>query len=212
MKKIYTTILASIIGTFAVMAQEEEHSLSFMQNGQVLANGATITVSETQYEDLGDCFLVEMDPHISVKNNESITVSATMDCDGIGANYSAIEFCFGNCFPWINNTHLSNTVKLQAGQIFAAMIHIQDFPEEKNFTITDCGVKLTLYPQTDPDDAVVLTLLFDTTGAGIKDCKEPASVEVFNLCGKKIADSANGLKQGIYIIRKNGVSRKVTIK
>ena len=216
MKKIYATIFAALIGSTALMAQEEEHTLSFVQNGQVLANGATITVSEVEYQDLtayGMGYAVEMAPKLSVRNNDEVKVKATMDCEGSGANFERIEFCFGNCYSWAGRTKLTSTVEIPASSDYTAQIHVGGtFVDEKNYSISDATVKLTLYPEMDPDDAVTLTVNFDTTGAGIKAAREQKPVEVYNLCGKKVATSTLGLSKGIYIIKEGGVSRKVTVK
>ncbi len=219
MKKLYATIFASLFCSAAIMAQEE-HSLVFVQNDQVLANGATLTISDVEYEDctefaefVGGNYGVEMNPRISVRNNEATKVSAVMDCDGIGANYKLIEFCFGNCYAWGDETHLSSTQSINAGKDLLAMIHIGGiYIDEKNFSVSDASVKLTLYPATDPDDKVTLTLVFDTTDASTHAIKEQKSIEVYNLCGKQVATSTVGLPKGIYIVRHNGVSRKMTIK
>lgn len=219
MKKIYTTILASLFCSAAIMAQEE-HSLCFVQNGQVLADGATITVSEVEYEDftefadlVGGNYGVEMNPHISVRNNELMKVSAVLDCDAVGTNYQMIEFCFGNCYAWGDQTHLSATQNINSGSNMPAMIHIGGiYVDEKNFTVSDASVKLTLYPSMNPDDKVTLNLVFDTTNASTLALKEQKSVEVYNLCGKLVATSTVGLPKGIYIVRHNSVSRKMTIK
>lgn len=220
MKKLYATIFASLFCSAAIMAQEE-HSLSFVQNNQVLANGATVTVSEVEYEDytdfaelVGGNYGVEMNPRLSVRNNENMKVTAVMECDAIGENYQLIEFCFGdNCISWDDKTHIFNSKAIEAGQDFIAMIHIGGiFINEKNFSVSDATVKLTLYPATDPDDKVTLTLVFDTNNASNPALREQKSVEVYNLCGKQVATSTVGLPKGIYIVRHNGVSRKMTIK
>lgn len=212
MKKFYATILATLFSCGAMLAQND-HTLNFVQNGQVLADGATITVSEIEYIDLGDSYIVEMNPNLLVRNNSNTSLQATMDCDGIGANYRDIEFCFGNCLAWGLTPHLSNTITLEKNSLYVTFIHIGGiFVDEKNYTISDAGVKLTLYPESNPQDCVTLTLLFDTTGAGVKEIKDQKAIEVYNLCGKKIGTSTTGLSAGVYIIKQGNISRKVVIK
>lgn len=209
MKKIYASILASLLCTAAIA---QEHTLSFVQNGQALADGATITLSEVEYIDLGDCFIIEMDPKISARNNTNAKVNATMDCDAIGEGYDDIQFCFGNCYSWGASTHLTSTVELKANEDYLAQVHVGGiFVDEKNYSI-NAGVKLSLYPATAPEDVVTLNLVFDTTGAGLKELNQAKTIEVYNLCGKKIATSTAGLSKGIYIIKQGGTSRKITIR
>lgn len=212
MKKFYATILATLFSCGAMLAQND-HTLNFVQNGQVLADGATVTVSEIEYIDLGDCYIVEMNPNLIVRNNSNTALQATMDCDGIGANYRDIEFCFGACVSWGITPHLSNTNTIEKNSDFPTFIHIGGiYVDEKNYTISDAGVKLTLYPESNPQDCVTLNLLFDTTGAGVKDIKDQKAIEVYNLCGKKIGTSTTGLSTGVYIIKQGNSSRKVVIK
>lgn len=214
MKKLYATILAAVLGSTALMAQEE-HALSFIRNGEVLADGATVTISEPEFIELipGMMYIVEMDPKLSVRNNEENNVKATIDCYGEGANYREIEFCWGQCKGWGESNMLSSTIDVAAGSDMTAFIHIGGKQlTSPEFIISDAAVNLKLYPAMDPDDLVTLTLRFDTTGAGIKGTMSEQQVEIFNLCGRKISDCATTLPTGVYIIRTNGHSRKVVIK
>ena len=214
MKKLYATIIAAMLGSTALMAQDE-HALSFVRDGQVLADGATVTVSEPEYIEIipGMMYILEMDPKLSVRNNESYTTQATIDCTGVGANYREIEFCWGQCKAWEETEFLTSTIEMGKNAEMVAFIHIGGKQlSSKDFSITDAAVNLKLYPAIDPDDFVTLTLRFDTTGAGIKGTQSDQKVEVFNLCGRKISDSATSLPTGVYIIRTNGQSRKVVIK
>lgn len=219
MKKIYATILAGMLCTTAMFAQEEEdHGFYFQQKvGDEyvdLANGATLTISEVSYSELvpGVLCIEEMDPNLYVVNNMGYSTKATMECDGI-LNYHEIEFCFGQCIEWRETPHLSQEQTIPATAPFKAFIHIggKNCPN-KDFSV-NASVKLTLYPSADSEDVVTLTLVFDTNASGVKDVnKDSHKLEVFNLCGKKIANSTEGLAKGVYIVRQDGTSRKVTIR
>ena len=75
------------------------------------------------------------------------------------------------------------------------------------------SVELKAYCTLDPDDCTSITVVFDTDAQGInKVTNDNNKMEVYNLCGKKIAESTIGLTKGIYIIKQNGTSRKVVIK
>lgn len=212
MKKIYASIFATLLGATMAFAQEEEHTLNFVYQGEVVANGATITVTEVETIEIipGTIWMNEMDPKLQVINNEDSKVKATMECEGI-LNYESVEFCWGQCYAWGNNTKLSNTIDVEANETKVAQVHVAENCAPQDFVINS-SVKLTLYPALDPEDVVTLTLVFDSSSSSVKEVTKDKQMEVFNLCGKKVGNSTIGLSKGIYIIRQGGTSRKVTIK
>lgn len=213
MKKLFTTIFAALLGATTMFAQEEENSYSFYRNGQLVPNGSTITI--TEYEtvlDLGDVVFVEMPSDLKIKNNLDSEGSMVIKAVGID-NFASIMVCpGGNCIPWSNGSITSARIKIAGEAEEDPQCHISgDFASP--FTYTG-SLTLTVCDYFDDEDYSTITVIFDTTGSSIKDVKADKDIkcEVFNLCGKKIANSTNGLSKGVYIIKQNGSSRKVVIK
>lgn len=214
MKKLYTTILAALLGTSAMMA--EEGTFSFIHNGEVVPNGSTVTVSEVEMEDLGDNMLVfEMQSGLYIRNNESSDQKLTLLATGID-NFESIQVCpDGNCRPWINGTveaGFKNAVA--AGEQVSPEIHVSsvDFTGNTNFNYKG-SIKVRAYCTYDEEDFTEITLVFDSSASSLdKVKKNDQKLEIFNICGRMIGNSAEGLKKGIYIFRQGDVSRKVVIK
>ena len=212
MRKLYSTILALLCGSSVIMAQEET-SFVFMHGKEVIPNGGTITVSE--YEDYD--FMIEMSAPVYVKNISEDASKLSLTCLGLENYNPSIEFCpNGNCMAWPSEgNELTTTYKedvtpggtVEEGKNW---LHALVF-DTKTFK---GSVQLKAYCTLDPDDCATITVVFDTEAQGINKVTADASkaVEVYNLCGKKIAESTSGLTKGIYIIKQNGTSRKVVIK
>lgn len=208
MKKFYSTILAILFCSSALMAQEET-TFAFMFGNEVIPNGSTFTVSESE----GDDFALEMHAHIYVKNISEDASQLSLKCIG-KENYNDIAFCpNNNCLPWSSNeitTNYSNAIAPGATvEEGSDWLHVLTF-DTKSFK---GSVELKAYCTLDPDDCTSITVVFDTDAQGInKVTNDNNKMEVYNLCGKKIAESTMGLTKGIYIIKQNGTSRKVVIK
>ena len=223
MKKIYTTLLAAIAGTSMMMAADGTPTFSFVRNGEVIADGTTLKVAdyEVTEQSIGtfSLYIFEMDPKISVRNNTGTDTKAIIDCEAVSGNYSAIEFCWGNCYPWGTSTKLSSdgVTPVPANSDVAAQIHISNTSmtsRDDAIVATDnATVKLSLYESGAADKAVTLTLVFDTSASGISAVStDSQDIEVYNLCGKRVADSLSGLTHGVYIVKTGSVSKKVIIK
>lgn len=213
MKKFYATILATLLGTTAMMA--EDSTFSFVINGEVITNGSTITLSEYHLsQDLGDMKIWEMPTNLFIRNcsefNEDLSILVT----GID-NYQDVQVCpDGNCRPWNDNTiNAKFTNKVDAGDQVDAGIHVSymDFENLSSFNYKST-ITVRAYCTNDEDDFTQITINFDTNASSLNTVGSKQPIEVFNLCGKKIAESVNGLKKGIYIFRQGGTSRKVVIK
>ena len=150
-----------------------------------------------------------------MKNVSEDASKLSITCVG-KENYRDIEFCpNGNCMAWPSEgNELSTTYKddVAAGGTIEEgnnWLHAIAF-DTKSFKGI---VELKAYCTLDPDDCATITVVFDTNAQGINAIStDSQKVEVYNLCGKKIAESTMGLKKGIYIIKQNGTSRKVVIK
>lgn len=213
MKKLFTTIFAALLGATTMFAQDEENSYSFYRNGQLVPNGSTITITEFETVlDLGDVVFVEMPSDLKIKNNLDSEGSMIIKAVGID-NFASIMVCpGGNCIPWSNGSITSSRIKIAAEAEEDPQCHISgDFAAPFAYT---GSLTLTVCDYFDDEDYSTITVIFDTTGSGIKDVKadKDTKCEVFNLCGKKIANSTNGLSKGVYIIKQHGTSRKVVIK
>ena len=115
--------------------------------------------------------------------------------------------------PWSSNeitTNYNNAIAPGATvEEGSDWLHVLTF-DTKSFK---GSVELKAYCTLDPDDCTTITVVFDTDAQGInKVTNDNNKMEVYNLCGKKIAESTMGLTKGIYIIKQNGTSRKVVIK
>ncbi len=211
MKKFYSTILAILFCSSALMAQEET-TFAFMYGDEVIPNGGSITISE--YEDYD--FMIEMQAAIYVKNVSEDASKLSLTCIGIENYNPSIEFCpNGNCMAWPSDgNELTTTYKdnVSAGGTVEKdknWLHAMVF-DAKTFK---GSIELKAYCTLDPDDCATITVVFDTDAMGLnKVSSESNRMEVYNLCGKKIAESTMGLTKGIYIIKQNGTSRKVVIK
>lgn len=214
MKKLFTTILAAMLGATTLMAQEEDSSFSFYRNGELVPNGSTITIYEYEVEiDLGISAIIEMQSGLTVKNNLDSKGSLSIIANGID-NYEKIQVCpGGNCIPWgADGTITSSRIDVAAEEEIDPQVHLGgNF--ETPFTFTG-SITLTACDYYDDEDATTITVVFDTNGSSIKGIKNDKATkcEVFNLCGKKIANSTAGLNKGVYIVKQNGTSRKVVIK
>lgn len=213
MKKIFTTILAALIGSTALMAQEEDTSFSFYRNGELVPNGSTVTITEFKVEeDFGVMALIEMNSGITVRNNYEGKGNVIISATGI-SNYESIQVCpGGNCIPWrADGTIVSAAIEIESEGEIDPQCHISGmFPAPFSYI---GSITITAADYFDDEDATTITVVFDTTGSSIKGVKSDKSkCEVFNLCGKKIANSTVGLGKGIYIVKQNGTSRKMVIK
>lgn len=213
MKNFFTTIFATALCATSLMAQEDEGSFSFYRNGQLVPNGSTVTISEYEAFDLGGIVIVEMSSGLTIKNNLDSEASLQISATGID-NFSSIQVCpGGNCIPWNNDGMItSQRIKIAAEAETDPQCHISgDFPAPFSYT---GSITLTVCDYYDDEDCSTITVVFDTNGNSIKGVKNDKALkcEVFNLCGKKIANSTSGLNKGVYIIKQNGTSRKIVIK
>ena len=211
MKKLYSIIFTLLFCSSALMAQEET-TFAFMLGDEIIPNGSTVTFSE--YEDFD--FMIEMQAAIYVKNVSEDPSMLSLSCVGIENYNPSIEFCpNGNCMAWPSDgneltTNYKNSVfpdsTIEKGKNW---LHAMVF-DTKSFK---GSVELKAYCTLDPDDCASITVVFDTDAQGInKVTNDNNKMEVYNLCGKKVAESTMGLSKGIYIIKQNGSSRKVVIK
>ena len=209
MKKLYSTIIALIFCSSALLAQEET-TFAFMYGDEIIPNGGTVTISE--YEDLD--FMIEMQAAIYIKNVSEDASKLTLTCVGKENYDPCIEFCpNGSCRSWkdVNEITVNYDEAVAPGGTVEKgnnWLHATTF--EKSFK---GSVELKAYCTLDPEDCTSITVLFDTDAQGInKVTNDTNKMEVYNLCGKKVAESTKGLTKGIYIIKQNGVSRKVVIR
>ncbi len=213
MKKFFTTIFAALLGATTLMAQEEEGSFSFYRNGQLIPNGSTVVISEYESFDLGDIAIIDMQSGLTVKNNLDDEASLLISAAGID-NFSDIQVCpGGNCINWNSNGIIvSNRIKMAAGEEINPQVHLGG-QYALPFTFTG-SISLTISDYFDDEDAATIIVVFDTTGNSIKGVKSDKEnkCEVYNLCGKMIANSTTGLNKGVYIVKQNGTSRKIVIK
>jgi len=213
MKHLYTTILTLALATSSMMA--EEGTFSFVRNGEVIPNGSTITLSEVHCEDLGDMKIWEMPSNLGVKNNEASAQALSLLCTAVENITSDVSVCpDGNCRSWVNGTILADfNLPIAAGATADCQIHVSytDFEYLPTFSYRSV-MKVKAYCTLDEEDFTEITVIFDTSASKLNQLETSTHAEVFNLCGKKIADTTAGLKKGMYIIRQNGVSRKVIIK
>lgn len=213
MKKLYTTILATLMGTSVMFA--EEGTFSFIRNGEIVPNGSTVVVSEVEAEDWGDgMFSFEMQSGLFIRNNETSDQKLTVLATGI-ENYNEIQVCpDGNCRPWsdgIVEASFKNAVA--AGEQVSPEIHMShlDFSGSSSFSFKG-SLTVRAYCTYDEEDYTEITLVFDTSASNINIVKNPKKLEIFNICGRMVGNSAEGLQKGIYIFRQGDVSRKVVIK
>lgn len=220
MKKIYSTIFASLLGAASLMAQDAT-TFAFVYNGEVVPNGSVINVAETELAaDFGTIKIYEMHIDLKVKNVSENACNLTLGCEG-KENYNSIQFCpNNNCQPWpATSPVLSTDYKTATAPGAIAddtdWLHVSATVMTESFEY-DGTVLVKAYPTSNADDCATVTVRFNTAGTdGIQNLgllQSNDKVEVYNLCGKKIADTTVGLNKGIYIIRQGNTSRKVTIK
>lgn len=219
MKKIYSLIIAIFAGSATIMAQEPT-TFAFQYNGEVMPNGSVINVATSEVAaDLGAVKIIEMHCDIKLKNISEDGSPVSLVCEGI-ENYDKIQFCpNGNCKAWGSQPELSTTyASVAAGQIAdnSDWLHVSSGPITSTTFDYDGTVVLKAYPPLDDEDCATITVHFNTAGTdGVQNLGtlyNNQQVEVFNLCGKKVANSTIGLTKGIYIVRQGNSSRKVTIK
>ncbi len=210
-----------MLGSASLMAQEEPTSFAFLYNGEVVPNGSVINIATVSTTDLGAIRIFDMHIDLKVKNVSEDASKLTLVCEG-KENYQKISFCpNGNCISWPmdGNNRLSTTYNAVAADAIADQM---DWLHASSGAVTDASfeydgtVTLKAYPPLDDEDCAVITVRFNTAGTeGIQNLaamQNEQQVEVFNLCGKKVADGLNGLSKGIYIIRQGNNSRKITIR
>jgi len=212
MKKLYTTILASMLGTAALMA--DEGTFSFIRNGEVVPNGSTVTVSEMEVQDYGGGMAAyDMKSGLYIRNNEETAQKLSILATGI-ENYEDIQVCpDGNCIPWSDGVISANFANpIPAGGTGDAGIHIGYFDTDGVGFSFKGSIKVRAYCTLDEEDFTEITLIFDSSASSLSKVESGKKLEIFNICGKMIGNNANGLKKGIYIFRQGDVSRKVVIK
>lgn len=219
MKKFYASIFALIAGASVAMAQDEPTSFAFLYNGQVVPNGSVINVAHVETLDLGPVKIHEMHVDLKLKNVSEDASRVTLVCEG-KENYDKVQFCpNGNCQAWGQVATLSTDYSaVPAGQIAdnADWLHVSSGAVTEPTLTFDGTVVVKAYPPLDDEDCATVTIHFNTAGTdGVQSLTSLTStqqVEVFNLCGKLVANTTAGLPKGIYIVRQGGTSRKVTVR
>lgn len=234
MKKLFTSITVALLGASAVYAQNAS-SFAFTYKGETVANGATIVITEYGIADgteAGDGIFAMHAP-IQVKNASSKAAKLSLFCAGKenyeysneeGSFFATVQFCpNGNCQPWTDEAMLSTTydAAIAAGAVAdeSDWIHVSIMSDDPNAAWTyKASVELKAVNADNESDCATITVVFDTNegvNGGVQRLHSFATdskVEIFNLCGKMVANSTAGLTKGIYIVKQNGASRKVVIK
>lgn len=221
MKKLYATIFALIAGASVAMAQDNT-TFAFVYNGEVVPNGSVINVADAELAaSFGTIRIYEMHIDLKVKNVSEDACNLTLGCEG-KENYNNIQFCpNNNCQPWpmlspVLTTEYKTPIASGAIADEADWLHVSSTVMTESFEY-DGTVLVKAYPTAKEDDCATVTVRFNTAGTnGIQDLgtltASQNGVEVFNLCGKRVATTTEGLPKGIYIVRQGGTSRKVTIR
>lgn len=234
MKKIYATIIAAFCASATLMAQNT--SFGFLFNGEPLANGSVITIAEAEVapgcEPEDGIYAMHSD--IKVKNVSSSATSLTLTIVG-KENWdqliddpwfnAIVQFCPNNncspkgCQPWNDEGILSTNYlsPIESGTIAdeSDWLHVSIMSDDPVWSYKGV-VELKAINSNNESDCATITVIYDTNGVtgvqSLGSLKRDVKCEVFNLCGKKIANSTVGLTKGVYIIKQNGTSRKVVIK
>lgn len=229
MKKIYATIIAAFCASATLMAQNT--SFGFLFNGEPVANGSVITIAEAEVapgcEPEDGIYAMHSD--IKVKNVSSSATSLTLTIVG-KENwdqtiddpwfYGTVQFCpNGNCRAWADKDQISEDydAPIPAGTIAdeSDWLHVSIMSDDPVWSYKGV-VELKAINSNNESDCATITVIYDTNGVtgvqSLGSLKRDVKCEVFNLCGKKIANSTVGLTKGVYIIKQNGTSRKVVIK
>lgn len=221
MKKLYASILTAMLGCASLMAQEET-IFQFTYNGEVIPNGSVVTISDMVLEaDLpGVMQIYAMTAPIQVKNVSEDDEFLSLKCVGKD-NYNNIAFCpNNNCQPWGSNDELSTDYSspIAAGAVadHSDWLHVSLQLMGGEAAEYDGTVELMAYPTFDDENCATITVHFDSKGTegvqSLHSIKNGQKVEVFNLCGKKIANTTVGLPKGIYIVRSGNTSKKMTVR
>lgn len=221
MKKLYASILTAMLGCASLMAQEEETIFQFTYNGEVIPNGSVVNVSTLHLEaDIpGVMQIYAMAAPIQVKNVSEDDEKLTLKCVGKD-NYEQVAFCpNGNCLPWSSNELSTDYASaIVAGEVAdnSDWLHVSLQIMGDDAAEYDGTVELMAYPTFDEENCATITVHFDTKGTdgvqSLHSIKNDQKVEVFNLCGKKIANTTVGLPKGIYIVRSGNTSKKMTVR
>lgn len=228
MKKIYATIIAAFCASATLMAQST--SFGFLFNGEPVANGSVITIAEAGVAEgcEPEDGIYAMHSDIKVKNVSSSAASLTLTIVG-KENWdltiddpwfnATVQFCpNGNCRPWFGEEiTVAYDSPIPAGTIADEKdwLHVSIMSDDPVWSYKGV-VELKAINSDNESDCATITVIYDTNGVtgvqSLGSIKRDAKCEVFNLCGKKIANSTVGLTKGVYIIKQNGTSRKVVIK
>lgn len=228
MKKIYATIFAAFCASATLMAQNT--SFGFLFNGEPVANGSVITIAEAGVAEgcEPEDGIYAMHSDIKVKNVSSSAASLTLTIVG-KENWdltiddpwfnATVQFCpNGNCRPWFGEEiTVAYDAPIPAGTIAdeSDWLHVSIMSDDPVWSYKGI-VELKAINSDNESDCATITVIYDTNGVtgvqSLGSIKRDAKCEVFNLCGKKIANSTVGLTKGVYIIKQNGTSRKVVIK
>lgn len=228
MKKIYTTIIAAFCASATLMAQST--SFGFLFNGEPVANGSVITIAEAGVAEgcEPEDGIYAMHSDIKVKNVSSSAASLTLTIVG-KENWdltiddpwfnATVQFCpNGNCRPWFGEEiTVAYDSPIPAGTIAdeSDWLHVSIMSDDPVWSYKGV-VELKAINSNNESDCATITVIYDTNGVtgvqSLGSLKRDVKCEVFNLCGKKIANSTVGLTKGVYIIKQNGTSRKVVIK
>lgn len=228
MKKIYATIIAAFCASATLMAQNT--SFGFLFNGEPVANGSVITIAESGVAEgcEPEDGIYAMHSDIKVKNVSSSAASLTLtivgkeNWDQIIDDpwfYGTVQFCpNNNCRPWLDDEiSVKYDNEIPAGTIAdeSDWLHVSIMSDDPVWNYKGV-VELKAINSNNESDCATITVIYDTNGVtgvqSLGSLKRDVKCEVFNLCGKKIANSTVGLTKGVYIIKQNGTSRKVVIK
>lgn len=193
-----------------------------------------VSKGELEYVWRGDSYgYLKASAYVNNENNssESWAVSPAIDL----SKETQATLNFRHALNYLNDAVATDHAKLfvssdYSGDVTSATwneLTIANYPEGKNWTFVDAGdIDLTAYcgktvyiafkyvstADVAPTWEVDNLKIFAPTSTGISSAVEDnvnAPVEVYNLSGVKVASSLDGLKSGIYLVKKGNKVQKV---
>lgn len=186
MKKIFTTLAA-----VALMATAANAEVVVKYNGEELANGAEIVITNADFVDQGmpeyGLYMWSSGADLEIEAGDPSVASAE-------TNDTNFQFCpGGNCLPW-NGTSASAT---QNKPSYEALIHYN--VQEETIPAIDSYLKCTFVD--DDEEPFVVTIKVKTTNdAAVEgiDMEGAQVAAIYDMQGRRVADDFRGAAIVVY--------------
>ena len=217
MKRLFTFILATVLGTTALMAQNKQTFEFVDAKGKVIPNGSTVTFNKVEelVPGVPGAGLI-MPADVSVRNISGNAQKVILVGTVKNMKEGVLQVCFpAGCKRWKKvGSYTSEAGDLSAKKTDLTSLEMEFSLAEQATNQANCTVQVQLYTAKKAGNDWVtdkpgpkITIVFDKTATGINtvSTEGPVTYTVYTLQGKLVGkgiSSLQGLAKGTYIIQK----------